>query len=230
MLASREADSRETIAATAPRHVDVGARGSEVSDTSEASQPLPPTLAAFSPVITYDGDVSPEIVDSLATLAAQEREEAHDDLRAWQQRASIVIAVLLAVVPFIISNRHGIATFLAAVAVILGFVALAVALLPAKFGFPSTRGIKEVSEHAEEKAKSGASAPTSEGEPAHPVNPWAALSPIQLKITLLTDTVDALVHAHKAMSRVRYAVYAGQILALVSVCCLGFAILDGEVR
>ena len=69
-------------------------------------------------VTKRDGDFVGRRQQLLLDLVVQEREELHETVRSWQQRTTIIVAVLLAVVPFWASADRGAMKVLTAVVLV----------------------------------------------------------------------------------------------------------------
>ena len=156
-------------------------------------------------VTKRDGDFVGRRQQLLLDLVVQEREELHETVRSWQQRTTIIVAVLLAVVPFWASADRGAMKVLTAVVLVAGFAASVLALWPVKYFFPSTTAIAQNAEA------------------------YRTVSDLGLQQVLLVDSVAAVIAGQAALKRVTNAALVGQALAVLSVICLGVIIAAKEL-
>ena len=85
-------------------------------------------------------DPDPSRLDTLMELAAQERVEVLDTLRAWQQKTNVTLALILALVPFWVAAPHRWLTVGGLVTLGVGFILSVWALRPVKTFFPQLLG------------------------------------------------------------------------------------------
>ena len=156
-------------------------------------------------VTQRDGEFVERRQRLLLDLVAQERDELHETVRSWQQRTTVIVAVLLAVVPFIASADRGPLKVLTVVVLVAGFVSSVIALWPVKYYFPSTVAI------------------------AQSADVFRTVSDHGLQQVLLVDSAAAVIAGQASLRRVTGAALVGQVLAVVAVVCLGAIVAAKEL-